>query len=242
MKTDMKITILYDNYSFKPELEIDWGFACMVEINKNKILFDTGNSGTILLKNMEKLGIDPKSIDVVFLSHFHHDHTGGLKDFWEANSKVKAFYPRSFPNEIVNVIKHSGSEAIPISEFTEILPDVFTLGEIKGVITEQSLAVRSPKGIIVITGCAHPGIIDILQKAKDNFPDETIDLALGGFHLFRSNGEDVKNTVQKIFKMELLNIAPIHCTGSNARKIFREVFTSGYIEAGAGKIFNVNVK
>jgi 7,8-dihydropterin-6-yl-methyl-4-(beta-D-ribofuranosyl)aminobenzene 5'-phosphate synthase len=66
----MKITIIYDNEVWKEGLESDWGFSCLVEVeNTPKILFDTGTSGSILLRNMKKLNIDPKSIDEVFISH-----------------------------------------------------------------------------------------------------------------------------------------------------------------------------
>ena len=181
----VKITVVYNNNPMLKGLQTDWGFSCLVEFGKTKLLFDTGDNGKILLDNMKKLGIDPRSIDIVFLSHFHHDHTGGLKEFLKTNSKVKIFYPQSFPQEIIDAIKNSGTVPVPVSDFMEILPDVYTLGEIKGAIPEQSLAVRSPEGIVVITGCAHPGIINILQKAKNVFPDELIYLALGGFHLHR---------------------------------------------------------
>ena len=235
----VKITVIYDNNPMIKNLQPDWGFACLVEIGKNKILFDTGDNGTILMKNMGKLGIDPKSIDVVVLSHFHHDHTGGLKDFLEVNSKVKVFYPQSFPREIVDMIKHSGAEAVPVSEFMEILPDVFTLGEIKGIIPEQSLAVRSKKGVVVITGCAHPGIVNILQRAKNKLPAEQIYLAIGGFHLHRLNEDEISKVIQKMFDMEILSVAPTHCSGSLARQMFREVFSADYAEVGVGKVINI---
>ena len=239
-KTDaVKITVIYDNNPTTMDLQTDWGFACLIEIDKNKILFDTGDNGIILMKNMEKLGIDPKSMDVVILSHFHHDHTGGLEDFLKANSNVKVYYLKSFPGDIVNVIKHSGAEAVPVSEFMEILPDVFTLGEIQGDIPEQSLAVRSPEGIVIITGCAHPGIINILQRAKSEFADELIYLVIGGFHLHRLNEDEISEVIQKMFDMKILSVAPTHCSGTTARHMFKEKFDADYVEVGVGKVINI---
>lgn len=240
MKPSIKLTVVYDNNPYAKGLQADWGFACFIEVGKTKILFDTGDNGKILLDNMEKLGIDPHSIDIVFLSHFHHDHTGGLKDFLEINSKVKVFYPQSFPQEIIDVIKNSEAEPIPISEFKEILADVYSLGEIQAAIPEQSLVIRMSNELVVITGCAHPGIINILQKAKNNFPDELIYLALGGFHLHRMNEEEINHVIQKMFEMEILSVAPTHCTGSTACKIFKEVFDADYTEAGVGKVITIN--
>ena len=51
------ITIIYDNNPFLKGLQTDWGFACLVEVGKTKLLFDTGDNGDILLSNMERLKI-----------------------------------------------------------------------------------------------------------------------------------------------------------------------------------------
>jgi len=86
----MKVTIIYDNTSVSPDLQADWGFSALVEVKGRKILFDTGADGDILLFNMEKLKINTKEIEDVFISHFHWDHTGGLYSFLQLNNKVKS--------------------------------------------------------------------------------------------------------------------------------------------------------
>lgn len=240
MKTNFKLTVVYDNNPMPQDFKTDWGFACLAEVDNKKILFDTGDNGSILLENMGKLEINPRDIDIVFLSHFHHDHTGGLKDLLEINSNVKVFYPQSFPGEIIDVIKNSGAEPVPVSHFMEILPDVYSLGEIQGAIPKQSLALRSSEGITVITGCAHPGIINILEKTKSQFPKEKIFLALGGFHLHRINEDGINDVVQKMFDMEIENVAPTHCTGNTARRMLKEVFDVDYVEIGAGKVLEID--
>ena len=236
---DVNLTIIYDNNPMKNGLQTDWGFACLVEVGKTKLLFDTGDNGGILLGNMAKLNIDPKSVGLVFLSHFHHDHTGGLRDFLKINPKVKVYFPQSFPAEIVEMIRNSGAALIPVSSFKELQTNIFSLGEFGGVIPEQSLAVRTSKGIVVVTGCAHPGIINILEKAKSNFSNELIYLSVGGFHLHRLNNDELKNIIQKIFDMDILTVVPVHCSGSAARKMFEDVFGAGYIDAGVGKIIKI---
>lgn len=236
---DVNLTIIYDNNPMKNGLQTDWGFACLVEVGKTKLLFDTGDNGGILLGNMAKLNIDPKSVGLVFLSHFHHDHTGGLRDFLKINPKVKVYFPQSFPAEIVEMIRNSGAALIPVSSFKELQTNIFSLGEFGGVIPEQSLAVRTSKGIVVVTGCAHPGIINILEKTKSNFSNELIYLSVGGFHLHRLNNDELKNIIQKIFDMDILTVVPVHCSGSAARKMFEDVFGDGYIDAGVGKIIKI---
>ena len=80
----MKISIFYDNHAATDGVRADWGFACLVEGRGRRMLFDTGASGPILMANMKALGIDPATVDEVFISHDHWDHTGGLGDFLAA--------------------------------------------------------------------------------------------------------------------------------------------------------------
>jgi len=236
----VSITIVYDNNPLLKDLQTDWGFACLVETGKTKLLFDTGDNGLILLSNMARLNINPEDIDMVFLSHSHHDHTGGLKDFLKTNRKVKVYFPQSFPPKVVEIIKKSGAEQVPVSLFKEIQTNIFTLGELMGTVNEQSMVVRSSEGLIVITGCAHPGIVNILMEVKNQFPDESIFLALGGFHLHRLTEDEINEVIQKISDMEIKNVAPTHCTGNTARKMFEDVFGADYIEAGVGKVFKTD--
>lgn len=227
------ITVLYDNYQMVKDLQTDWGFSCLVETGKIKLLFDTGESGDILLSNMTKLGIDPKNIDYVFLSHFHHDHTGGLNDFLEKNSDVTIYYPRSFPNQLIEEMKNLGATPVPVSSFQELQTNIFSLGELDGGIPEQSLAIRTPKGIVVITGCAHPGIINILEKAKSFFPNEMIYLAMGGFHLYRTTDNEIRSTISKILKMGIFAVAPCQTVFGELSTILNiQPFKEGYNEGG----------
>ena len=74
------IHIVYNNVPYKSGLETGWGFACQIEGLNKTVLFDTGGNGDILLSNMQRLGLDPESIEIIVLSHIHSDHTGGLGD------------------------------------------------------------------------------------------------------------------------------------------------------------------
>jgi len=81
----LEMRILFDNNPYEKGLEVSWGFSCLIKGAEKTILFDTGGDGSILMANIEKMGIDPSEIDLVVLSHDHLDHTGGLSAFLEKN-------------------------------------------------------------------------------------------------------------------------------------------------------------
>jgi 7,8-dihydropterin-6-yl-methyl-4-(beta-D-ribofuranosyl)aminobenzene 5'-phosphate synthase len=236
----VSMTVVYDNNAFLRDLQTDWGFSCLIGVGKRKLLFDTGDNGSILMSNLAKLAIDPKNIDTIFLSHYHHDHTGGLTNFLESNASVKIYYPWSFPEKLINTMIKSGATLIPVSSFHKIQENIFSLGEIDGAIPEQSMAVRTTKGIVVITGCAHPGIINILEKAKNFFPGEVISLVLGGFHMYKQTGEDIKDILDKIFNMGILQAAASHCSGDMTRNILKDNYNQSYVEIGTGKVIKID--
>jgi len=212
----MKITIVYDNTAYRKDLQADWGFSALVEAkNTPKILFDTGGNGRILLSNMEKLGIEPNSIDEVFISHAHFDHTGGLPDLLNVNKKVKIYIPPSFHG-----LKNR--EIISIEKPTKIHENVFSTGELDGI--EQSMGVETKKGVVLIVGCSHPYMGNILNAAKQ-FGE--IYGVIGGMHGF-SEFELFQN---------LKLICPTHCTQHKAE--LKKLYPQKYIEGGAGRIIEI---
>jgi 7,8-dihydropterin-6-yl-methyl-4-(beta-D-ribofuranosyl)aminobenzene 5'-phosphate synthase len=75
----IKITCLVDNTAQRgSDLWGEHGLAFLIETGVGRVLYDTGQSGTVLMHNMEKLGINPMTIDALAISHAHYDHTGGL--------------------------------------------------------------------------------------------------------------------------------------------------------------------
>ncbi|MCK4329989.1 MBL fold metallo-hydrolase [candidate division WOR-3 bacterium] len=210
----MKVTIIYDNTVYKEGLQADWGFSCLVEVeNTSKILFDTGTNGSILLSNMKKVGIDPKSIDEVFISHAHFDHTGGLSTFLNVNSDVKVYVPVSFRGI------RGAKEVISVSGSLKIHENVFSTGELDHI--EQSMAVKIDKGIVLIVGCSHPKMAHILDAGSQFGKAYAI---IGGLHGFRE---------YDLFK-DLELICPTHCTQHKAE--IRSLYSEKYIEGGVGRI------
>ena len=215
----MKITILYDNAVHKEGLRSDWGFSCLVELTNQggpAILFDTGTNGSILLFNMERLNIDPASVDEVFISHAHFDHTGGLSAFLRVKPDVTIYVPSS--------IRSAGGveNVVFVSEPMAIHRNVFSTGEIDHI--EQFMAIRTDKGIVLITGCSHPRMKHILDAAS-RFGE--VYAVVGGLHGFSE---------YELFK-DLALICPTHCT-IHKREI-KQLYPEKYVEGGVGRVIEL---
>ena len=215
MNKGITLITVYDNYQHNPKLRTGFGFACLIKVNNKSILFDTGSESETLLYNLGQLGVEPESVEMIVLSHAHGDHTGGLKGFLEANEhKAKVYQPRAFRKP------------------TEICPNVYSTGALGLFISEQALVVKSAPGLIIITGCAHPGIVNMVKKAKEI--GEEVYLVLGGFHL-----GDAKTVIKDFKAMGVKKVAPCHCTGDLAIKQFEEEYKENFIANGVGKVIKI---
>jgi len=219
----MKLTTVYDNDVY-PEasatgLTSEWGFSCLVEVSGERILFDTGGDGSILLRNMERLGIYPGDLATIVLSHEHWDHTGGLSDILRTNRNVEVYLLESFSESFKNKI---GNPVIEVREPAKICDRVYTTGELGTSTKEQSLVLETKSGMVVITGCAHPGIGKIMDAAS-GFGG--ICGIVGGFHGFSD--------------YHLLNgvkfLSPCHCTQHLSEIVSR--FPDAYHSNGVGRVF-----
>ena len=212
----MKITILYDNTVFQTGLKTDWGFSCLVEAHNRTILFDTGSNGSILLENMKKLDIDPSLIDDVFISHAHFDHTGGLSSFLNKNNNVNIYVPISLRGI------RNAKEIIYVDEPTKLHENIFSTGELDHI--EQSMAIKTDNGLVLVVGCSHPKMYNILKAASQL---GNIYAIIGGLHGFD------EFEMFKDFGM----ICPTHCTQHIAE--IKSLYPKKYIEGGVGKVIEI---
>lgn len=229
----MTITIVYDNNPYGPALRTAWGFACVIDFGGRTILFDTGGDGALLLSNMRQLKVDPGAIDLVVLSHAHGDHVGGLPGFLRENHDVTVYMPISFPRSLVQEVRRSGAELRQVRGPQQLAPNVYTTGELDGGIPEQSLVLKTEAGLVVVTGCAHPGVTHILEQAKRVVSGD-IALVVGGFHLGGKSESQIDTLVRRFQELGVRFAAPCHCSGELARERFQHAYGSHYLPAGVG--------
>ncbi len=232
-----RLTILFDNNPYDYRLKSSWGFSCLIELGEKTVLFDTGGDGEILLYNMRVLNKDPKAIDMIVLSHIHGDHTGGLWSILREKPSLEVYIPASFPQEFEQRGKKYGAGVVRVDASLEIDRGIYSTGEMDHGIKEQSLLIHTPKGMILITGCSHPGIVEIIKESK-SITKENIYMAIGGWHLSSAGEREIKGIIDAFQRMGIQKVAPCHCTGDRAMAMFKREYGGNFIKAGAGVSLN----
>jgi len=230
--TKDRILILYDNRTDKSDLQPGWGFSALIELKGHRVLFDTGADKLVLERNADALGIDLASTDALVLSHEHCDHIGAITSALHKNLEV--FYPASFNTLFQGEVSgEEGWHAHPVSQPVEILPRFHSTGELGEKVVEQSLIVKGDEGPVLITGCAHPGIVEIARVATD-IVGEPLRLVLGGFHLYGKVKAEVEKIAADLKRIGVKQIAPCHCTGERAMELLERTFGKRYLVVKVG--------
>jgi len=232
----MRFTTVYDNRSLYPHMVSRWGFACLVD---DDLLFDTGGDSHTLLSNMTEMGIDPAGIRTVVLSHAHGDHTGGLGGLLGTGIRPTVYVPRSFPTRFKSDVR-SLTTLVKVHGPAEIRPGIHTTGEVGRGLVEQALAVKTGDGLVVVTGCAHPGVVKMVRRAQSvgaRLPRPY--LVMGGFHLGGMSRRRVKAIIADFRQLGVQKVAPCHCTGDRAIRVFAEEYGPDFIKAGVGMVLDI---
>lgn len=243
----MRLTILTENTAGSKFLA-EHGLSYLIEMDDEKILFDTGHSD-VFLKNAELLGIDIKrQVKNIVLSHGHWDHGNGLK-FLEGKTLIthpasieKSFRKIGGSQVGLNLSKQELKKRFHLlltKKPLQLTPNLYFLGEIPRVTNFESkttpfcfengeedfidddsaLAAIVKKELVIITGCSHSGICNICEYAKKVTGIDKISTVIGGFHLKQQNKQS-SETIRYFKKESVKNVFPSHCTDLPALSMF----------------------
>ena len=237
------------------------------------VLFDVGPYGDVWLDNAERLGLDLSTIEAVFLSHWHWDHSGGMPVviavIAEARGRVGLPDPVLVdvhpdrpvqrgvvlpsgvvallaPEPTLEALAAAGGSVTPHAD-AHLVGGGFFLGSgeiprvttyetgLEGHVTfdgdddgrpdplileERFLAAEvRGRGVTVLSACSHAGIVNVGLAARSMWPEQPIDLLLGGFHLAGGPMEPrIEPTVDDLdTRISPRILAPGHCTGWRAK-------------------------
>lgn len=219
--------------------ESEHGLSLFLEIGELKILFDTGQSA-LFIKNAVKMGIDVNKAHFVVLSHGHYDHGNGLSYLinkelvCHIGSFVKRFRNRDGSEIGLPLTLKEAQERfiLRMSDApTELYKDVFFMGGIPrkydfessklfsylesgqgdSILDDSALVVKSEKGNIIISGCSHSGICNIVDHAISITGDVRTYAIIGGLHL-KHKDLQLEETIKYLNAIGVKKIYPIHCT------------------------------
>ncbi len=271
-----------------------FGISFLVDVrlgaSRRRILFDTACDAGPILHNMEMLGLDPKAVDLVVLSHHHIDHTGGLAGVLQGMEKravVIVAHPEVFKISLMATpyadtehfphltlglsganrkeeVERLGGEWVLARDPMCLMAGVTTTGEIaeeqkapyeKGpyealrhveegrlqpeyIRDEIGLVVNTRQGVVLITGCSHPGIVSMTKKARDVAGADRIHAVIGGFHLLDASEDKIDATVQGLLDLGVSRVFTGHCTGVSAERKLEQAFPGGFERIYSGKVID----
>jgi len=233
------LTVLYDNTAAKEGPTPDWGFAAIIQGLEKTILFDTGTKEDVFLNNVKALDVDLKKVDLVFISHEHADHTGGLQAFLKIKSGLPVYVPAGSGQPFQDALKKGGGQVVAVKDPITLFPGVSSIGDVGKAIPEQALIFDTPKGLILVTGCAHPGIVMMVEKAKE-LGKKDVWMVLGGFHLVQTPPAEVEKIIARFKELGVKRVGATHCTGAPAIEMFRKAFGADFVELGAGRKIDIS--
>lgn len=265
-----RITILNDAFGKAPGLELDWGYAALIEFEGKRILFDTGDNIALFQRNVERLHVDLSHLDMVIISHAHGDHTSGLRYVLALNPHVPLYVPEdpyftgstlppgflttdaqpdlpaemryfrggSRPAGAKGWSAWTDTAMTAISSNTTISPHIRLVSLVSDKpafrgLREISLVLDTPQGPVVIAGCSHPGIENIMAAANFTQP---VAMLFGGLHLLQDSAEQIDGTLNLLASQyRVQTMAVGHCTGELAFKKIQQKWAGHTIYAGLGE-------
>jgi 7,8-dihydropterin-6-yl-methyl-4-(beta-D-ribofuranosyl)aminobenzene 5'-phosphate synthase len=233
----VKLTLLFsDSRAAANGYRHGWGVSFL--INKT-ILFDTGSRGSALLANMRTLGISPQSIRSVVISHDHWDHTDGLRRVLKENPRVRVYGLSHFSENVRALVRKNAAQWVNADTPLSITSSVYSSGAMRGryarrVIYEQALFLKTARGMSILTGCAHPGILKVIACAREQFPRKKVYAIAGGFHLKDASSRAVARIRTHLKTYSPTKLAPLHCTGNEAEQTFADSFPRAFRSLSIG--------
>ena len=202
----------------REELEKKGVYVCEVKENTQMIF-----PGVTLYRNFER-AIEYEPLN----PHFFIKKDGNIESYLADKGMLQDRTDREITMDTnAHFSRENLSQFARNEKFSIYMNDSFT--------DEMAVALDTEKGLVVIVGCSHPGIMNIL-KTIEKRSDKKIYGVVGGTHLMEADEERLKKTIADLKKMNINFIAVSHCTGENNLEIIKENFGEKFIFNCTGNV------
>jgi 7,8-dihydropterin-6-yl-methyl-4-(beta-D-ribofuranosyl)aminobenzene 5'-phosphate synthase len=111
-------------------------------------------------------------------------------------------------------------------------------GVMRETVNEHSLVINvKDKGLVVLSGCAHPGIVGIVKRAQQVSGISKVHAVIGGFHI--SNKVEGTKVAEFLRELDVKLVSPCHCTGVEAKNTIANILKINYVKNGSGKVYSI---
>ena len=246
----LQILPLFEEAAARDDLEPEHGVSYLVRTDHANILLDVGMTPARLSHNMRSLGLSEKDIDIVFVSHLHPDHIGGVAA-WQANTLIAGDPPLALRGKTAYVplaLTHPDLNVTVVTKPARLAEGVASIGPIAFADNlfppspvarynvEQALAVNvEGKGIVLLTGCGHQSVEKMVARAQALFDAPVVGI-VGGLHYDGMPPEQFQSNLAFVTGLQplLVAVSP-HDSGPDALAAFRAALPAAYQPVQVGR-------
>jgi 7,8-dihydropterin-6-yl-methyl-4-(beta-D-ribofuranosyl)aminobenzene 5'-phosphate synthase len=247
----IKITSLAENTTYRHGCLAQHGQSILIETDNYKLLFDVGEVLGAVEHNLSQLNLNLDEIDDILISHRHIDHIGGLKNMLPKLKNQRLFLPlqmgqpqiKNHPykynflpknengehnlaisQEDSKIINSYKNRVVIDKDGKELSNNIFTTGCVGEYMMEQAIVIDQEKlGIVVVLGCSHPGVEELIKKAMKVTGNKKLRGIIGGMHYTDYSNEEMQKHAKIIKNMNPEFIMPAHCTTVDGARVLSEV-------------------
>jgi 7,8-dihydropterin-6-yl-methyl-4-(beta-D-ribofuranosyl)aminobenzene 5'-phosphate synthase len=232
----MRITVISDNKTLRRNLVGKHSLAILIEWDFTSIIFDMGIDEEVLEHNSRYLNVSVDIVDYAVVSHEHTPHYGGYRYIAREAPLTEVYIPYGSYESLGRMLLSSGLRPREVVKWTKLGNGIYVAGPYYGPPYEQLLVIEHEKGLVVLSGCLHPGL-QVLRDITSRL-QKRLYAIIGGFHLKNAPRDTLEKARDLLSELKPQLVVPLHCSGEVLIKELKEKGLN-VIDGGAGLVFDL---